>query len=120
MPATELVLRRLLPAAHEGLEKAASTRRTRPPRRHHRGPLREHAERSLVAVGAFHRFYEDHKLTARGAAAHDRALPRALHANEPVHECPCPDALAAAPGQRPQGRSAGGREGQQLPVRAAG
>ena len=41
VPATELVLRRLLPLAHEGLDRLGRRpRRARPAARHHRAPLR--------------------------------------------------------------------------------
>ena len=83
VPVAELVLRRLLPAAHAGLEDAgvAAADRDR---------LLGIIERRCVTMqnGAtwqadtFHRLYEDEKLDRAGrAAADDRALPRP-HARE--------------------------------------
>ena len=46
VPASELVLRRLLPLAHEGLDRWVDRRRRpRPPARHHRAALHEAAQR---------------------------------------------------------------------------
>ena len=83
VPVAELVLRRLLPAAHAGLEDAgvAAADRDR---------LLGIIERRCVTMqngaawqaATFHRLYEDEKLDrTRGAAADDRALPRP-HARE--------------------------------------
>ena len=50
VPAAELVLRRLLPLAHEGLERwGVDSGDARPPARHHRAPMRVAPQRSLVA-----------------------------------------------------------------------
>ena len=92
VPATELVLRRLLPAAHEGLEKAGIDAADR-------DRLLGIIERRCVSmqngaswqVGAFHRFYEDQKLDRLEALRRMTVLYREhMHANEPVHEWPLP------------------------------
>jgi len=92
VPATELVLRRLLPAAHEGLEKAGIDAADR-------DRLLNVVERRCVTmqngaswqVGAFHRFYEDQKLDRLEALRRMTVLYREhMHANEPVHEWPLP------------------------------
>ena len=50
VPAAELVLRRLLPLAHEGLERwGVDFGRRRAVARHHRAPLRDRPERRVLA-----------------------------------------------------------------------
>ena len=50
VPAAELVLRRLLPMAHDGLERwGVDARRPRAPARHRRAPLRGGPQRRVVA-----------------------------------------------------------------------
>jgi hypothetical protein len=92
VPATELVLRRLLPAAHEGLEKAGLDAADR-------DRLLGIIERRCVTMqngaswqaGAFHRFYEDEKLERLDALRRMTVLYREhMHANEPVHEWELP------------------------------
>jgi hypothetical protein len=92
VPATELVLRRLLPAAHEGLEKAGIDAADR-------DRLLGIIERRCVTMqngaswqaGAFHRFYEDEKLERLDALRRMTVLYREhMHANEPVHEWELP------------------------------
>ena len=52
VPVAELVLRRLLPMAYEGLDRWGDRRRRpRPPARDHRAPLRDAAQRRDVAGG---------------------------------------------------------------------
>jgi hypothetical protein len=92
VPVAELVLRRLLPAAHEGLEHAgvAAADRER---------LLGIIERRCVAMqngaawqaASFHRLYEDQKLDRAEALRRMTVLYREhMHANEPVHEWPLP------------------------------
>ena len=92
VPVTELVLRRLLPAAHEGLEDAgvAAADRER---------LLGIIERRCVEMqngaawqaASFHRLYEDQKLDRAEALRRMTVLYREhMHANEPVHEWPLP------------------------------
>jgi hypothetical protein len=92
VPATELVLRRLLPAAHEGLEKAGVEAADR-------DRLLGIIERRCVTmqngaswqVGAFHRFYEDERLDRAEALRRMTVLYREhMHANTPVHDWPLP------------------------------
>ena len=92
VPATELVLRRLLPAAYEGLESAGIDAADR-------DRLLGIIERRCVTMqngaswqaGAFHRFYEDQKLDRLEALRRMTVLYRELmHANEPVHEWALP------------------------------
>jgi hypothetical protein len=90
VPVAELVLRRLLPAAHEGLEDAgvAAADRER---------LLGIIERRCVDVqngaswqaASFHRLYEDQKLDRAEALRRMTVLYREhMHGNEPVHEWP--------------------------------
>jgi hypothetical protein len=90
VPVTELMLRRLLPAAHEGLEDAgvAAADRER---------LLGIVERRCVTgqngaawqAASFHRLYEDQKLDRAEALRRMTVLYRDhMHANEPVHEWP--------------------------------
>ena len=90
VPVAELVLRRLLPAAHAGLEDAGvDRRRPRPPARDHRAPLRDDAERRGLAGGDLPPLYEDQKLDRAEALRRMTVLYREhMHANEPVHEWP--------------------------------
>ena len=92
VPVAELVLRRLLPAAHAGLEDAgvAAADRDR---------LLGIIERRCVTMqnGAawqadtFHKLYEDEKLDRADALRRMTVLYRDhMHANEPVHEWPLP------------------------------
>jgi hypothetical protein len=92
VPATELVLRRLLPAAHEGLERAGIDAADR-------DRLLGIIERRCVTMqngaawqaGAFHRLYEDRKLDRLEALRRMTVIYREhMHANEPVHEWPLP------------------------------
>ncbi len=92
VPATELVLRRLLPAAHEGLERAGIDAADR-------DRLLGIIERRCVTMqngaawqaGAFHRLYEDRKLDRLDALRRMTVIYREhMHANEPVHEWPLP------------------------------
>jgi hypothetical protein len=90
VPVAELVLRRLLPAAHAGLEDAgvAASDRER---------LLGIVERRCVTMqngaswqaASFHRLYEDKKLDRAEALRRMTVLYREyMHANEPVHEWP--------------------------------
>jgi hypothetical protein len=90
VPVTELMLRRLLPAAHEGLEDAgvAAADRER---------LLGIVERRCVTgqngaswqAASFHRLYEEQKLDRAEALRRMTVLYRDhMHANEPVHEWP--------------------------------
>jgi hypothetical protein len=92
VPATELVLRRLLPAAHQGLERAGIDAADR-------DRLLGIIERRCVTMqngaawqaGAFHRLYEDRKLDRLDALRRMTVIYREhMHANEPVHEWPLP------------------------------
>ena len=91
VPATELVLRRLLPLAHEGLERwgvdAADRDRLLGD---HRAPLRRPSATARAWQAAtFHRLYERPR-PRRRAARDDRPLPRAHARERPVHEWPLP------------------------------
>jgi len=90
VPAAELVLRRLLPAAHEGLERAGVEAADR-------DRLLGLIERRCVTmqngaawqVAAFHRLYEDRKLDRLEALRRMTVIYREhMHANEPVHAWP--------------------------------
>jgi gamma-glutamyl:cysteine ligase YbdK (ATP-grasp superfamily) len=90
VPAAELVLRRLLPAAYAGLEDAGVDAADR-------DRLLGIIERRCVTMqnGAawqaqsFHRLYDEHKLERREALRRMTVLYREhMHANEPVHEWP--------------------------------
>jgi gamma-glutamyl:cysteine ligase YbdK (ATP-grasp superfamily) len=92
VPVTELVLRRLLPAANAGLEDAgvAAVDRDR---------LLGILERRCVTMqngaswqaDAFHRLYDERKLDRAEALRRMTILYREhMHANEPVHEWPLP------------------------------
>jgi hypothetical protein len=92
VPAAELVLRRLLPAAHEGLERAGIDAADR-------DRLLGIVERRCVSMqngaawqaAAFHRLYEDRKLDRLDALRQMTVTYREhMHANEPVHEWPLP------------------------------
>jgi hypothetical protein len=92
VPAAELVLRRLLPAAHEGLERAGIDTADR-------DRLLGIVERRCVSMqngaawqaAAFHRLYEDRKLDRLDALRRMTVIYREhMHANEPVHEWPLP------------------------------
>jgi hypothetical protein len=92
VPVAELVLRRLLPAAHEGLEEAGVDAADRE-------RLLGIVERRCVAMqngaawqaATFHRLYEDKKLDRADALRRMTVLYRDhMHANEPVHEWPLP------------------------------
>jgi Glutamate-cysteine ligase family 2(GCS2) len=92
VPAAELVLRRLLPAAHEGLERAGIDPADR-------DRLLGIVERRCVTMqngaawqaAAFHRLYEDRKLDRLDALRRMTVIYREhMHANEPVHEWPLP------------------------------
>ena len=91
VPVAELVLRRLLPAAHEGLDRLGRRpRRARSAARHHRAPLRDRsatAPRGRAAV--FHRLYDDAASSATQALRQMTVRYRELmHANAPVHDWP--------------------------------
>jgi hypothetical protein len=90
VPVTELMLRRLLPAAHAGLEDAgvAASDRER---------LLGILERRCVTgqngaawqAAGFHRLYEEQKLDRAEALRRMTVIYRDhMHANEPVHEWP--------------------------------
>jgi hypothetical protein len=92
VPAPELVLRRLLPAAHEGLERAGIDAADR-------DRLLGIVERRCVTMqngaawqtAAFHRLYEENKLDRLDALQRMTVTYREhMHANEPVHEWPLP------------------------------
>jgi Glutamate-cysteine ligase family 2(GCS2) len=92
VPAAELVLRRLLPAAAEGLDRAGVDAADR-------DRLLGIIERRCVTMqngatwqaAAFHRLYEDRKLDRLEALRRMTVTYRELmHANEPVHEWPLP------------------------------
>ena len=92
VPVAELVLRRLLPAAHEGLEEAGVDAADRE-------RLLGIVERRCVAMqngaawqaATFHRLYEDKKLDRVDALRRMTVLYRDhMHGNEPVHEWPVP------------------------------
>ena len=92
VPVAELVLRRLLPAAHAGLEDAGVEAADR-------DRLLGIIERRCVTLqnGAtwqadtFHKLYEDQKLDRGDALRRMTVLYREhMHANEPVHEWPLP------------------------------
>jgi hypothetical protein len=92
VPVAELVLRRLLPAAHAGLEDAGVDAADR-------DRLLGIIERRCVTMqngaawqaGTFHRLYEDQKLDRAEALRRMTVLYRDhMHANEPVHEWPLP------------------------------
>jgi hypothetical protein len=92
VPAAELVLRRLLPAAHEGLERAGIDPGDR-------DRLLGIVERRCVSLqngagwqaAAFHRLYEGRKLDRLDALRRMTVIYREhMHANEPVHEWPLP------------------------------
>jgi hypothetical protein len=92
VPVSELVLRRLLPAAHVGLEDAGVDAADR-------DRLLGIIERRCVTMqngaawqaAAFHRLYEDQKLDRLEALRQMTVLYREhMHANEPVHEWPLP------------------------------
>jgi hypothetical protein len=92
VPATELVLRRLLPAAHEGLEGAGIDAADR-------DRLLGIVERRCVTMqngaawqaAAFHRLYGDRKLDRLEALRRMTVTYREhMHANVPVHEWPLP------------------------------
>ena len=87
VPATELVLRRLLPLAHAGLDTLGRRPgRARPPARHHRAALHERQERRHVA-GRRACTTCERAGADRTAALHrmlERYIPN-MHTNEPVH-----------------------------------
>ena len=77
VPATELVLRRLLPLAHRGLEEwGVDTADKRPAARHHRGPLPARRQRRVVAGRDVPQALRRPR-PARGAARDDARLRRA-------------------------------------------
>ena len=93
VPATELVLRRLLPAGARGPRASAGIDAA------DRDRLLGIIERRCVTMqngaswqaGAFHRFYEDEKLDRLEALRRMTVLYREhMHANEPVHDWPLP------------------------------
>jgi len=90
VPVSELVLRRLLPAAHEGLQDAGVDPADR-------DRLLGIIERRCVTMqngaawqaATFHRLYEDEKLERLEALRRMTVMYRDLmHGNEPVHEWP--------------------------------
>jgi gamma-glutamyl:cysteine ligase YbdK (ATP-grasp superfamily) len=90
VPVTELVLRRLLPAAHAGLEDAGVDAADR-------DRLLGIVERRCVTMqngaawqaATFHRLYDEQKLEREEALRRMTVLYREhMHANEPVHEWP--------------------------------
>ena len=85
VPAAELVVRRLLPLAHEGLAAVGARRQgRRPPARHNRAPVRAAAKRCLLAEpGVPPPVRGQGSGPERGVARDDPALPRA-HALQPA------------------------------------
>jgi hypothetical protein len=92
VPAAELVLRRLLPAAHAGLEDAGVDAADR-------DRLLGIIERRCVTMqngaawqaASFHRLYDEQKLEREEALRRMTVLYREhMHANEPIHEWPLP------------------------------
>jgi hypothetical protein len=92
VPVAELVLRRLLPAAHRGLEDAGVDAADR-------DRLLGIIERRCVSMqngaawqaAAFHRLYDEQKLDREEALRRMTVLYREhMHANEPAHEWPVP------------------------------
>ena len=92
VPVAELVLRRLLPAAHAGLEDAGVEAADR-------DRLLGIIERRCVTLqnvatwqaDTFHKLYEDQKLDRGDALRRMTVLYREhMHANQPVHEWPLP------------------------------
>jgi len=92
VPAAELVLRRLLPAAHAGLERAGIDAADR-------DRLLGVIERRCVSMqngaawqaAAFHRLYGEHGLDRPDALRRMTVMYREhMHANEPVHTWPVP------------------------------
>ena len=90
VPAAELVLRRLLPLAHEGLERWGRRRgRRRPPARDHRAPLRALRNGASWQSQVFHRLYEDKGMDrAEALREMTRRYREHMHSNEPVHDWP--------------------------------
>jgi hypothetical protein len=93
VPAAELVLRRLLPLAHEGLDRAGIDTADR-------DRLLGIIERRCVSMqngaawqsAVFHRLYEDRKLDRAEALRRMTVLYREhMHGNEPVHTWPLAD-----------------------------
>ena len=78
VPVTELVLRRLLPMAHEGLESwGVDAGRSRPAARHDRAALPEGRNGASWQAATFHKLYEDDQARPHGRAARDDGpLPR--------------------------------------------
>ena len=68
VPVAELVLRRLLPLAHEGLDRWGVDPRARPAARDHRAPLRDRAN-GATWQAARRRCYEDGGARPRRGAA---------------------------------------------------
>jgi hypothetical protein len=92
VPVSELVLRRLLPAAHAGLQDAGVDAADR-------DRLLGIIERRCVTMqngaawqaATFHKLYEDERLERLEALRRMTVLYREhMHANEPVHEWPAP------------------------------
>jgi hypothetical protein len=91
VPVSELVLRRLLPAAHEGLSQAGVTAADR-------DRLLGVIERRCVTMqngaawqaGAFHRLYESGLDRAEALRRMTVTYREHMHANEPVHDWPLP------------------------------
>src|SRR4051812_35887448 len=92
VPAPELVLRRLLPMAHEGLERwgVDAADRDRLLGIVERRCI-EHVNGASWQAAAFHHFYEDRKLDRADALRELTVRYREhMHSNEPVHTWPAP------------------------------
>ena len=90
LPVTELVLRRLLPLAHEGLDRwGVVAGRARPPARHHRAALPDRPQRRDLAGRDAAPLEADGHLDRPEALREmlRRYLPH-MHSNVPVHEWP--------------------------------
>ena len=88
VPVTELVLRRLLPLAGEGLAAGGWIRRRRPAAGHHRAALRDQQERRHVAIR--HGPCSGPAGTGRPAAMRmmTQEYIERMHTNEPAHAWP--------------------------------
>jgi hypothetical protein len=92
VPAPELVLRRLLPMAHEGLERwgVDAADRDRLLGIVERRCI-EHVNGASWQAATFHHFYEDRKLDrAEALRALTVGYREHMHSNEPVHTWPAP------------------------------
>ena len=84
VPVTELVLRRLLPLAHEGLDRVGGLgRRARPAARHHRAALPDRPQRRDLAGGRRCTRWRPRAIGPAGGAARDAPAVPAADAREP-------------------------------------